>query len=146
MAKPNFSIRVEGLTNALKDLDKLKQKSSSGFKAVLHETALNVLRKSQENLSGIDFKDSESNIAQSGYVEISGEFSYEVGYGTLHAPFIEYGTGTEVDVPAGFEAYALQFIGRGIRQVNIKPRPYFHPALNDELKEMRKKLKDLLKS
>jgi len=146
MAKPNFSIRVEGLTNALKDLEKLKQKSESGFKVVLHETALNVLRKSQENLSGIDFNDSESNIAQSGYVESSGEYSYEVGFNAEHSVYQEYGTGTNVDVPTGFEAYALQFIGRGIRQVNIKPKPYFHPALNDELKEMRKKLKDLLKS
>jgi len=146
MAKPNFSIRVEGLTNALKDLDKLKQKSSSGFKAVLHETALNTLRKAQENLSGIDFKDSESNIAQSGYVESSGEYSFEVGFNQEHSVYQEYGTGTEVDVPAGFEQYALQFIGKGIRQVNIKPKPYFHPALNDELKEMRKKLRELLKN
>lgn len=146
MAKPNFSVRVEGLTNALKDLDRLKQKSSSGFKQILHETALNTLLKAQENLSGINFKDSESNIAQSGYVETSGEYSYEVGFGTLHAPFIEYGTSVSVSVPAGFEQYALQFKGLGIREVNIKPIPYFHPALNDELKEMRRKLKDLLKS
>jgi len=146
MAKPNFSIRVEGLSDALKNLEKLKQKSESGFKQVLHETALNTLRKAQENLSGIDFKDSESNIAQSGYVESSAEYSYEVGYQTEHSVYVEYGTGTEVNVPSGFEQYALQFIGKGIRQVNIKPKPYFHPALNDELKEMRKKLKDLLKS
>jgi len=146
MGKPNFSIRVEVLSNALKDLEKLKQKSENGFKQILHESALNTLSKSQDNLSGIDFKESVGAIAQSGYVEASGEYSFEVGFNAEHSVYQEYGTSVSVSVPKGFEAYALQFIGRGIREVNIKPKPYFHPALNGELKEMRKKLRELLKS
>lgn len=146
MAKPNFSIRVEGLENINKTLDKLKKDGTEGVKEALHSSAYTILSQSQANLAGIDFKESVGGIAQSGYIEMKPDgYGFEVGFNAFWAAFQEFGTGTLVDVPAGYETFAMQFKGLGIKEVNIKPKPYFHPALNAELKTLKKNLKDLLK-
>lgn len=146
MARPNFSIRVEGLENINNTLNKLKQKGTQGVKEAIHESAYNILSNAQANLAATPFAESVGGIMQSGFIEMKPDgYGFEVGFNKHYSPYIEYGTGTNVDVPMGFEAYAMQFKGLGIRQVNIKPHPYFHPALNDELKNLKKNLKDLLK-
>lgn len=92
------------------------------------------------------FKDSVGGIAQSGYILYDGDgYGSEVGFNKHYSPYIEYGTGTNVDVPAGFEDFAMQFKGAGVRQVNIKPMPYFHPAINSELENLKRKLNNSMK-
>lgn len=141
----NFTIKVQGLEQINKLLAQLEDKAES-VKDVLNESALAVLDKAKSNLSSTPFAESVGGIMQSGFIEKSADgMDVEVGFNKHYSPYIEYGTGTKVDVPAGFENYAMQFIGKGIKEVNIKPHPYFHPALNDELKTLRKNLRDLLK-
>ena len=57
-----------------------------------------------------------------------GPLSYDVYSHKTYAPYVEFGTGRLVDVPAGLEEYAMQFKGKGVRQVNLPARPYFFPA------------------
>lgn len=45
-----------------------------------------------------------------------------------YAPYQEFGTGSKVEVPAGWEDFAMQFKGKGIRQVNIKAIHYMFNA------------------
>jgi len=45
-----------------------------------------------------------------------------------YAPYVEFGTGFLVTVPSELKDYAMQFKGAGIRQVNLRPRPYLYPA------------------
>ena len=45
--------------------------------------------------------------------------------GKHYAPYVEFGTGKYVRVYPGYESYAWQFKGRGIREVNLRARPYF---------------------
>ena len=45
--------------------------------------------------------------------------------GVKYAPYQEFGTGNKVMVLPGYEAYAMQFKGKGIRKVNVRPRMYF---------------------
>lgn len=56
----------------------------------------------------------------------------KIGFNAPYAPFIEFGTGGLVEVPAGFEDLAIQFKGKGIRKVNLKARPFLLPALLNE--------------
>lgn len=51
-----------------------------------------------------------------------------VGTPVKYAPYMEFGTGGLVDVPAGLEDYAMKFKGSGKKQVNIVPQPYLIPA------------------
>ena len=63
--------------------------------------------------------------------------------GRLYAPYMEWGTGDYVKVDEDLRDYAMTFKGKGIRKVNIKPRPYLFPAVRIGLKEMRLKLESL---
>lgn len=56
------------------------------------------------------------------------EDSVEVGAAAEYAPYVEFGTGTMVDIPEGMEEYAMTFKGEGKKQVNLPPRPFLFPA------------------
>jgi hypothetical protein len=55
---------------------------------------------------------------------LTGEVVVGVGYG----PYVEFGTGSKVQVPAELKDYAMQFKGAGIRKVNTRAQPYLYPA------------------
>lgn len=55
---------------------------------------------------------------------LEGEIIVGVGYG----PYVEFGTGSKVQVPAELRDYAMQFKGAGIKEVNLRARPYLYPA------------------
>ena len=67
-----------------------------------------------------------------------------IGFNAHYAPYIEFGTGGLVDVPAGLEDYAIQFKGAGIKQVNLTPRPYLFPAFKKATVEMLDNIKKKL--
>lgn len=50
------------------------------------------------------------------------------GTNVEYSPYVEFGTGTMVDVPAGLESYAMQFKGKGVKKVNLPARPFMFPA------------------
>ena len=63
-----------------------------------------------------------------------------------YAPYLEFGTGGTVDVPSGFEDLAKQFIGKGIKQINLPARPHIIPAAYKAKAFMEKQiLKDIEK-
>ncbi|RAJ24997.1 hypothetical protein [Pedobacter cryoconitis] len=139
-----FNIRVEGLDTTLNKLAKLAQQNKTEAKQAITETAINIERKAKQNLAALPFKDSVGGIAQSGYILYDGDgYGGEVGFNKFTSPYIEYGTGNQVVVPIGWEDFALQFKkGDG---VNIKPMPYFHPAINSELENLKRNLKNSMK-
>lgn len=54
----------------------------------------------------------------------TGELSAEVSANVKYAPYVEWGTGAKVSVPADLAKYAIQF--KGSRQVaGQRPQPYF---------------------
>ena len=64
-----------------------------------------------------------------------------VGTNVEYAPYVEFGTGTEVDVPSGLEDYAIQFKGAGIKEVNLPARPYLFNNARRNLIEMVERLR-----
>lgn len=66
-----------------------------------------------------------------------------VGTPVEYAPYLEFGTGGLVDVPAGLEDYAIKFKGAGIKQVNMPPRPYLIPAFKKHTAIMLTELEKL---
>ena len=61
-----------------------------------------------------------------------------------YAPYIEFGTGGLIKIPAGFEEFALQFKGKGIKKINLPARPYMYPALFKNQKMLFERLKNIL--
>ena len=78
---------------------------------------------------------------------IQGEkLGYRVVAKEKYSAFMEFGTGGKVKVPSELKEIALQFKGKGIRDVNIQPRPFLYPAFVKHRKILIKDLKDYLKT
>jgi len=67
--------------------------------------------------------------AQIHHVFTSDKLGGEVYTNVKYAPYQEFGTGKYAPrgILPGYETYARQFKGKGIRKVNIYPRMYFFP-------------------
>lgn len=61
-----------------------------------------------------------------------------------YAAYMEFGTGGLVNVPPELQDQAIKFKGKGIRQVNIRPRPYLYPALVEQRGQLLNDLDNLL--
>ena len=61
-----------------------------------------------------------------------------------YAPYVEFGTGGDVDVPKGLESYAREFKGKDIRTVNLPARPFLYPAFKNNVDKMNERLKRAL--
>lgn len=61
-----------------------------------------------------------------------------------YAAYVEFGTGGKVSIPKGFESLASPFKGKGIRQINIRPQPFFIPAYLQNVPIYEKKLVNAL--
>jgi len=62
-----------------------------------------------------------------------------------YAAYVEFGTGGLVQVPNELKEQAWLFKGKGIKEVNLRARPYLYPSLLRGRKEYLKALKSLLK-
>lgn len=64
-----------------------------------------------------------------------------------YAAYVEFGTGSLVNIPSlpeGLQEYAIQFKGKGVRQVNLPARPYLFPAVQSNTVELVKRLKNII--
>ena len=71
----------------------------------------------------------------------------------MYAPYVEFGTGGMVKLDDMVElgippSYAMQFKGKGIREVNLKARPFFFSSarigFNNLLKRVDNRLKNII--
>lgn len=61
-----------------------------------------------------------------------------------YAPYVEFGTGGMVSIPAGLEDVAAQFKGKGIKKVNLPARPFFFRAFFEKKGELLDNIKKIL--
>ena len=136
---PLFVVNLSGLKDiqdALKDIDgKLRQDVGDEINA----SALTI-QNSAKRLAPVDLGFLRNNIA---LVPI-GDLTFAVEARAKYSPYIEFGTGGEVNVPAGYEDLAIRFKGRGIRKVNIRPQPFLIPSYETEKPKLIDRLKKLL--
>lgn len=134
-----FVVNLSGLKDiqdALKDIDgKLRQDVGDEINA----SALTI-QNSAKRLAPVDLGFLRNNIA---LVPI-GDLTFAVEARAKYSPYIEFGTGGEVNVPAGYEDLAIRFKGRGIRKVNIRPQPFLIPSYETEKPKLIDRLKKLL--
>jgi phage gpG-like protein len=91
---------------------------------------------------------SGSTLRKSIETGISGTKAY-VGFKAEYAPYVEFGTGGKVDLKhlkaLGIpDSYAAQFKGAGIKDVNLKARPFLFNSAREGIKLMSLKLKKKL--
>ena len=85
------------------------------------------------------------NSIQSTPIKVSkNEITGGVEVGAEYSPYVEFGTGTRVKVPSELSAFASQYKGDGIKEVNLPARPFFYPAVWKQRQELPKNIERTL--
>ena len=63
-----------------------------------------------------------------------------------YAAYMEFGTGGNVSVPLELADIAIQFKGKGVKKIDLRPRPYMYPALVRQRRIFLEELKQLLET
>jgi hypothetical protein len=134
-----FGLNLTGIKeveNALKTMDKhLRQDVGDE----INSSALKIMSDAKR-LAPIDLGFLRGQIS----IEPVNDLTYEVEAKAKYSAYIEFGTGGEVRIPAGYEDLAMMFKGRGIRTVNIRPQPFLIPSYEMEKPKLIQRLKKLL--
>jgi HK97 gp10 family phage protein len=134
-----FGLNLTGIKeveNALKTMDKhLRQNVGDEINA----SALTI-QSSAKRLAPVDLGFLRNNIA---LVPI-GDLTFSVEAKAKYSAYIEFGTGGQVSIPAGYEDLAMMFKGRGLRTINIRPQPFLIPSYETEKPKLIQRLKKLL--
>lgn len=72
--------------------------------------------------------------------EKRGVMNHVITSAAPYSAYQEFGTGSLVRVPSEWKEFALQFKGKGIREVNIKPHPFFFVQVPKARAKLRKQI------
>ena len=136
--------RIEGLDALITRLGKLAPEIAKEVAMEVNASALAIQSKARRDVV-VDNSTLRSSI-QLKEINRGDKIMYTVGSRLKYAPYVEFGTGGTVNVPAGYEDFAIQFKGKGIRKVNLRPRPYLIPAFESEMPILRKNIQNVIKN
>lgn len=123
----------------------LKEKGDAlrkGVDAEMQKTMVEI-NAQQKALAPVDYGTLRSSLK---FTKVA-PLEYEIvssGAGSEYAPYQEFGTGGLVNIPAGLENEAAKYKGKGERQINMRPQPFFFAPAFKEFKELRKRIQALL--
>ena len=135
-----FAVNLSGLKDVEGKLNKLSL-IMTDVSNEINASALKIYTDAKREVK-VDNSTLRSSIAIN--PDSKGSLTYSVEARAKYAPYVEFGTGGLVDVPAGYDDFAIQFKGKGIRKVNLRARPFLIPAFEQEKPKLIKRLKDLL--
>jgi HK97 gp10 family phage protein len=133
---------IKGVNSVIADLRKYGKEAEKDIQGVTELVARNIEKNAKQSASANFGKLGQSIQA----VKIN-DYNWSVEAGGIlapYAPFVEFGTGGLVQVPDELKQQAIKFKGKGIRQVNLRARPYLYPALLRGRAEYLDKLKKVL--
>lgn len=139
---------IIGLTDTLKKLEAFGKDAEPYIEAATEEAARRIEQKAKTEVQSkaID----TGKLAQSIKSIDIGEIQWKVQANATgiapYAPYVEFGTGGLVSVPPELKEIAIQFKGRGIKQINLPARPYLYPAFTSEREGYLKDLEDILET
>lgn len=119
-------VMASGFKLEIKGLDKLQKKIDKLPKDLVDETdgyVENICKKIQENAQNKAPND-KGALRQS--IEVTGaRLSYRIHARAHYAPYVEFGTGTNLGIPSRLSDYARQFKGGNKRQQFMAAQPFF---------------------
>lgn len=135
-------MEIKGLNNVLTNIRKYGKEAEKDIEGVTELVARNI-EKNAKQLAPANF----GKLGQSIQAIKDNRLNWKVEAGGViapYAPFVEFGTGGLVDVPNELKDQAIKFKGKGIKKINLRPRPYLYPALLQGRTEYLEKLKKVL--
>lgn len=164
----SFTVEVKGINNVLKDIKRVGEEVAKDADKAMGYSARTIQRDAKKNVA-VDTGDLRASIHV-----IDKFLDKEVKTDKTHAPFVEFGTKSKVDIPAGLEQYAMQFKSSGgnfanlleaiqgwcsrhgidqefaypialrIAQNGVSARPFLFPAYFKEIPNTRKELEKIV--
>jgi HK97 gp10 family phage protein len=131
-----LKIQLQGLDKALKDLHKFKSKTADEVASEIKTTAFDIERDAKA-AAPVDLGNLRQGIRVTSVTKMSAEVESQASY----SPYVEWGTGGLVNVPADLSQYAAQFKGKGIKKVNLPARPFFYNSVFKNMKNLVERLK-----
>ena len=107
---PKFTFDIGNLSEVLKKLDTLDDKIQQDIKDELNASALNI-QSGAKRLAPVNLGQLRNSI----YLKeqkVDKGFVFTIGASASYAPYVEFGTGGKVSIPAGFEELASGFKGK----------------------------------
>ena len=135
----NLSLKVTGVDEVAKMFKAYGREGNKIFAEVTKIKAKEIAAEAKR-LAPYDL----GKLRQSIIDERVAKLTYTVTAYAPYAAYMEFGTGTKVDIPSEFRGIASGFIGKGIKQINLYPRPYMYPAFIIGRKTYLKDLKNEL--
>jgi hypothetical protein len=136
--------KIEGMKEAIRNIQDWEVEKIRQSRLQIERSAINIEREAK-NLCPVDFGILRSSIEKTVDASDAGRIlSAEVGTNIEYAPFVEFGTGSGVSVPAGQEEFAMQFKGKTGRKRNYPARPFLFPAWERERPKFVKSMEAIL--
>jgi len=137
-----ISFKIEGLDALIKRLGKLSPEIAKEVALEVNASALAIQNKAKRDVP-VD-NGMLRNSIQLKEVNLGTKIIYTVGSALRYAPYVEFGTGGLVNVPFGYESFAIQFKGRKGYKVNLRARPYLIPAFENQIPILRKNIQKVI--
>lgn len=132
---------IEGLDKLLRQLKELPQNLEQEIEEIVEDNTRQLAR-SAKRFAPVNFGFLRNSIR----VAKNTDLEWRVVVLAKYGPYIEFGTGGLVRVPDELRDLALQFKGRGVKKVDIRPQPYLYPAFELQRDQYIRDLRDLLES
>lgn len=135
-------MQLKGINSVISDIRKYGKEAEKDIAGVTELVARNIEKYAKQTAPA-----NLGKLGQSIQAEKVNDYNWNIEAGGIlapYAPFIEFGTGGLVDVPTELKEVAIKFKGKGIKQVNLRARPYLYPALLKGRIEYIDKLKKVL--
>jgi len=143
MARELINIEIRGLNAVTDKLRKLGQDGEKAVKEVLKITAQDIADNAKTKAPKKD-----GDLFRSIYnrpVPGTDNNVYRVGAGMYYAPYQEFGTGSRVIIPEGFESLASQFKGKGLRDGRIRGKLFLYSSWVTGISKFKKDVEFVLK-
>jgi phage gpG-like protein len=137
--KADIKLNQSDLNNLNRKIAFFKGFDKKVLSTELGRTALDIAREAKKSVA-VDTGDLKQSITP----EISGK-TVSVVVNKKYAPYIEFGTGSTVSLDDMLQlgipsSYAMQFKGKGIREVNLPARPFLFSSARKELRNLMNRL------
>lgn len=135
-------MKVKGINTVIANIRKYGKEAEKDIEGVTELVARNI-EKNAKQLAPANF----GKLGQSIQAVKETPLNWRIEAGGVlapYAPFVEFGTGGLVDVPNELKEQAIKFKGKGIKQINLRARPYLYPAYLRGKTEYLDKLKKVL--
>ena len=132
---------IKGLDKVYKDFAKLSQEVHKKVGLVTKANAMEISADARKKAP----KDLGKLAQGISYEKVDDTFNYKIFAREKYSAYVEFGTGGMVKVPSELKELAIQFKGKGVKEVNLPARPYLYPAFVKGRQQYLEDLEDLLK-